>query len=61
MVTKTEQLQGDATFLRQAILEHLHFTLGKDKYTATKRDFFYAVAYAIRDQLIGRWIKTQQQ
>lgn len=61
VVTKTEHLHGDAEFLKHAILEHLHFTLGKDKYTATKRDFYQAVAYAVRDQLIGRWIKTQQQ
>lgn len=60
-VTKSEQLRGDAEFLRHAILEHLHFTLGKDKYTATKRDFYLSLAYAIRDQLVGRWIKTQQR
>lgn len=61
IVTKTEQLRGDAEFLRESILEHLHFTLGKDKYTASKRDLYNCVAFAIRDQLIGRWIKTQQQ
>lgn len=61
VVTKSEKLRGDAEFLQQAILEHLHFTLAKDRYTATKRDLFQAVAFAVRDQLIGRWIKTQQQ
>ncbi len=61
VVTKSEHLRGDAEFLKQSILEHLHFTLGKDKYTATKQDFYQAIALSIRDQLIGRWIKTQQQ
>lgn len=61
MATKTEQLHGDTEYFKNAILDHLHFTLGKDKYSATKRDLFQAVAYAIRDQLIGRWITTQQQ
>lgn len=59
-VTKREHLLGDAESLKNAIREHLHFTLGKDKYTATRRDFFQAVAHTIRDQMIGRWIKTQQ-
>lgn len=61
VVAKQEHLKGDAEALRESILEHLHFTLAKDKYTATKRDLFQAVAYAVRDQLVGRWIKTQQQ
>lgn len=60
-VTKAEQLRGDAESLKNSILEHVHFTLGKDKYTATRRDLYNAVAYTVRDQMIGRWIKTQQQ
>lgn len=61
VLTKQEILKGDAESLKASILDHLHFTLAKDKYTATKRDLFLAVAYAIRDQLVGRWIQTQQQ
>lgn len=61
IVSKQEHLRGDADALKKSILEHLYFTLAKDKYTATKRDVFLAVAYAIRDQMVGRWIKTQQQ
>jgi len=60
VITKSEQLRGDAEFLKASILEHLHFTLGKDKYTSTKQDVYQAAAFAVRDQLIGRWIKTQQ-
>lgn len=60
-ITNQEKLRKDTDFLKQAILDHLHFTLGKDKYTATRRDLFLSVSYAVRDQLIGRWIKTQQQ
>lgn len=54
-------LRSDANYLKQSILEHLYYTIGKDKYTATKRDLFFALAHAVRDQLIGRWIDTQQQ
>jgi len=60
-ITKQEHLRGDVESLKEAILGHLHFTLAKDKYTATKRDLFLSVAYSIRDQMVGRWIKTQQQ
>jgi len=60
-LTGQEYLRGDAKYLKQSIIEHLFYTIGKDKYTATKRDLFYAVSFAVRDQLVGRWIKTQQQ
>lgn len=56
-----EHLRKDTQYLRERILEHLHFTLAKDKYTATKRDYFQALAYTIRDHLISQWIQTQQQ
>lgn len=56
----TEDMRGDVEFLKNSIANHLHYTLGKDKYTATKRDLFLAVAYTVRDQLTDRWIKTQQ-
>ncbi|MDP2905121.1 MAG: glycogen/starch/alpha-glucan phosphorylase [Candidatus Omnitrophota bacterium] len=38
----------------------LEFRLGKDKYTATKEDKFMALANALRDRLIERWLKTQE-
>ncbi len=39
---------------------HLCFTLAKDLYTATDRDRYHALALAVRDRLIDRWIHTQQ-
>ncbi|MCW5699578.1 MAG: glycogen/starch/alpha-glucan phosphorylase, partial [Rhodospirillales bacterium] len=39
---------------------HLHFTLAKDQYSATKEDNYHALALAVRDRLVGRWIQTQQ-
>lgn len=36
------------------------YTLAKDQYTATKRDSYMALALAIRDRIVERWIKTQQ-
>ncbi len=39
---------------------HLKYTLAKDEYTATNQDRFQALALAVRDRLIERWINTQQ-
>jgi len=37
------------------------YTLSKDQYTATMNDNFWAIAIAIRDRLVERWIETQQR
>ncbi len=55
------RLQGDAESLKNLIIDHLRYSLAKDKYSATKRDLFFAIALTIRDHLIGKWIQTQQQ
>lgn len=51
----------DVESMKKAILNHLHYTLAKDQYTATARDCFLALAYTVRDQLISGWMKTQQK
>lgn len=42
------------------IKKTLHFTLVKDRNVATPRDYYFALARAARDHLVGRWIRTQQ-
>jgi len=44
----------------KSFLEHLEYTLGKDKYTATRYDIYNALAYTVRDRLVERWLDTQQ-
>jgi starch phosphorylase len=44
----------------KSFLEHLEYTLGKDKYSASHHDIFNALAYAVRDRLVERWLDTQQ-
>jgi len=44
----------------KSFLEHLEFTLGKDKYSATHVDVFNALAYTVRDRMVERWLDTQQ-
>ena len=50
----------DADTIRRSLANHLIFPLGKDPATATKRDWFTALAYTIRDRLAERWNKTRQ-
>lgn len=45
----------------KSFLEHLEYSLGKDKYSATESDIFNSVAYSVRDRLIERWLDTQQK
>ncbi|MDD5627982.1 MAG: glycogen/starch/alpha-glucan phosphorylase [Elusimicrobia bacterium] len=47
--------------LEQSFLERRIFLLAKDEYTATPNDNFMTAAYAIRDRMMERWIKTQQR
>jgi starch phosphorylase len=46
--------------LQKAFFNHLEYTLGKDKYSATPYDKYLALSYAARNKLISRWIRTQQ-
>jgi starch phosphorylase len=50
----------DADSLRRALSNHLVYTVGKDLHTATERDMFHALAYAVRDLLIERWMETMR-
>ncbi len=47
--------------LSDALLRHLHCSLAKDRFSATSYDYYVALVYAVREQLIPRWLKTQQR
>lgn len=47
--------------VERSFLANREYTLAKDQYTATLNDDFWALAIAIRDRLIERWIATQQR
>ncbi|MDD2689374.1 MAG: glycogen/starch/alpha-glucan family phosphorylase, partial [Candidatus Omnitrophica bacterium] len=40
---------------------NLEYRLGKDQYTSTKEDKFMALALAMRDRIIERWLATQEE
>jgi starch phosphorylase len=50
----------DVVAMKKTFNRHLHFTLVKDRNVATIRDYYYALAYSVRDSLVSRWIRTQQ-
>src|SRR5512133_3081394 len=50
----------DVDTLRRAFADHLQYSLGADEHTATALDRYFAVAYAVRDRMMRRWIQTQQ-
>ena len=59
--TDESNAELDATMrVIKSFLEHIEYTLGKDKYTAVDRDIFNALSYAVRDRLVERWLDTQQ-
>ncbi|MBI4640477.1 MAG: glycogen/starch/alpha-glucan phosphorylase [Candidatus Tectomicrobia bacterium] len=46
--------------LKGSFADHLLYTLAKDQYAATKLDQYNSLALTVKDQLVKRWIRTQQ-
>src|SRR5512138_1705085 len=58
-VTKAAELDDFRLTIRK-FSEHMEYTLGKDKYSASNNDFYNAMAYTIRDRMVEHWLDTQQ-
>jgi glycogen phosphorylase len=50
----TEKLE-----IPQALKNHLIFSIGKTNSWATKRDWYAAAAYTVRDHVMGPWVRTR--
>jgi starch phosphorylase len=50
--------RDDAASIRRDLLAKLHFELAKFPDVATKNDRYLALAYAVRDRLLARWIRS---
>ena len=50
----------DIGALKRALANRLTYTVGKDGYTATDRDWLDTLCYAVRDRLIEGWMETQR-
>lgn len=46
--------------IKKSFNRHLHYTCVKDRNVATNRDYFMALAFTVRDHVVGRWMRTQQ-
>src|SRR5690242_8024173 len=53
-------LAMDRGAIKRSLATHVEYTLAKDEYSATPRDFYRAIALAVRDRISDRWNKTQQ-
>jgi starch phosphorylase len=45
---------------QQSIKNHLLYTMAKDQYSATNLDLYKSISLSVKDQLVKRWIRTQQ-
>jgi glycogen phosphorylase len=50
----------DLSAIKKDFLDHLFYTQGKSKETATLNDCYLALAYSIRDRLVNRWLNAQR-
>ncbi|CAG0919438.1 unnamed protein product [Notodromas monacha] len=50
----------DVNEIKKTFNRHLHYTLVKDRNVSTSRDYYFALAHTVKDHLVGRWIRTQQ-
>lgn len=48
----------DVAGIKQSLIDHLLYSVGKDPMLATSRDWFLATAFAVRDRLTRRWVDT---
>ena len=55
---KRADIDADAVF--DGMTEHLFFTLGKLATTASLRDLYMALSYAVRDRLMTRYLASQE-
>jgi len=57
---KSEPQPVNTATIKESVSRHLHYTLGKDVYSATNRDWFSAVVYTVRDYLMEKWLETHR-
>lgn len=57
----TNTNSGTKNSLKDNFFEHLEYTLVKDKNTVTPQDTYKALAYAIRDKLVHKYLRTKNE
>jgi starch phosphorylase len=57
----SSDLAMDRAAIERSFASHVEYTLAKDEYSVTPRDFYRAIALSVRDRIADRWNKTQQR
>jgi starch phosphorylase len=57
---KYDLMGMDTEAIKRSLANRLEYSAGRDLYTATPRDWFNVLAYAVRDRLIERWMETMR-
>ncbi|MGH7297260.1 MAG: glycogen/starch/alpha-glucan phosphorylase, partial [Polyangiaceae bacterium] len=57
----SSDLAMDREAIKRSFASHVEYTLAKDEYSVTQRDFYEAIALSVRDRIADRWNKTQQR
>jgi starch phosphorylase len=55
-----QEIGLDADSIRSSFLDRLTYSVAKDNFTATDRDWFFTAAYVARDRLVERWMETMR-
>ena len=51
---------GTVGSIKKGLNRHLHYRLVKDRNVAKNKDYYLALAYTVKDHLVGKWLRTQQ-
>jgi starch phosphorylase len=51
----------DRDSVKRSIATHIEYARGKDQFSVTQLDYFFATARAVRDRMFDRWNQTQQR
>jgi glycogen phosphorylase len=65
IIPNNPQIEDDRTginveTIKRAFLDNLFYLQAKLPQTATKNDYYLALAYTVRDRLLNRWLHTSQ-
>ena len=58
MVPEDDRVAMTKDALKHAFLDNLYYMQGKFPALATGTDYYMALAYAVRDRMLQRWIST---
>lgn len=53
-------LASDVRSIEQSIVNHLEYTLARNRYKVSSQEAYSATALSLRDRLIESWNDTQQ-